>query len=88
VRCGQIDSGYRGEWFVMLQNTTNKTIVITPLVKDKVVYDDRIEYPLTKAICQAALEVSPYVNTKEISYEELSKIPSQRGIGKLGSSGK
>lgn len=88
-RCGEIDSGYRGEWFIKLQNmNADKAIVITHLVNETVVHPDRIEYPITKAICQAALEIVPDVNTKEISYEALKKIPSERGTGKLGSSGK
>lgn len=35
VRCGVIDSGFRGEWFVALTNTTKETIRITKKV-DKV----------------------------------------------------
>lgn len=35
VRCGVIDSGFRGEWFIALTNTTKQTIRITKKV-DKV----------------------------------------------------
>lgn len=35
VRCGVIDSGFRGEWFIALTNTTRQTIRITKKV-DKV----------------------------------------------------
>lgn len=35
VRCGVIDSGFRGEWFIALTNTTAETIRITKKV-DKV----------------------------------------------------
>ena len=45
-------------------------------------------YPDTKAIAQLILHEVPVVDTKEISYEELKAIPSERGNGKLGSSGK
>lgn len=47
-----------------------------------------IFYPDTKAIAQLILHEVPVVNIKEISYEELQKIPSERKDGKLGSSGK
>lgn len=87
-RCGQIDSGYRGEIFLKMQNVTNKTIIISKTAKVKVEVDNQIFYPMNKAICQAALEIVPKVEEKEISYEELLKIPSERGTGKLGSSGK
>lgn len=87
-RCGQIDSGYRGEWFLKLQNTTNKRIVISPLIDDKFETETAIMYPAKKAVCQAALEIVPVVDTEEISYEELSNIPSERGTGALGSSKK
>lgn len=49
---------------------------------------DAIFYPETKAIAQLVLHTVPDVDTEEISYEELQKIPSTRGTGKLGSSGK
>lgn len=87
-RCGQIDSGYRGEWFLLMQNTTNKTIILTDTTNDKKESTNFIYYPLSKAVCQAALELVPVVESEEISYEELSEIPSKRGKGALGSSGK
>jgi len=87
-RCGQVDSGYRGEVFLKLQNTTNKNIVISTFVEDKFENDQVVIYPVTKAVCQAALEIVPEVEEKEISYEDLVKIPSERGMGRLGSSGK
>jgi dUTP pyrophosphatase len=87
-RCGQVDSGYRGEIFLKLQNTTDKVIVITHDTKEKMETVDEVLYPMSKAVCQAALEVVPEVEEWEITYEELLQIPSKRGTGALGSSGK
>lgn len=36
-RCGVIDSGYRGEWFVGLTNTTDKTLYISKINKEDIV---------------------------------------------------
>lgn len=47
-----------------------------------------IVYPYTKAIAQAEVCEVPVMNQYEISYEELKSIPSKRGTGALGSSGK
>lgn len=47
-----------------------------------------IFYPETKAIAQLVLHKVDNLPTKEISYEELKQIPSKRGNGILGSSGK
>ncbi len=47
-----------------------------------------IFYPETKAIAQLVLHKVDDLPTEEISYEELQKIPSKRGSGVLGSSGK
>lgn len=47
-----------------------------------------IFYPYTKAIAQAEFCEVPKVQTYEISYSELKEIPSLRGTGSLGSSGK
>ena len=45
-------------------------------------------YPYSKAIAQALVLPVPEVEIEEISYEELQAIPSERGLGKLGSSNK
>ena len=72
VNAGLIDSGYRGEWIVILNNISNK----------------EIEYPTTKAICQAKVQEVPKVNIVETTKEEVLSFESERGDGKLGSSGK
>lgn len=92
-RCGVIDSGYRGEWFVPLTNENDVSVFI---VKDNVdipviYYPDgrtSIFYPYTKGIAQALVVEVPKMKVNEISYEELQKIESERGNGALGSSGK
>jgi dUTP pyrophosphatase len=99
-RCGVIDSGYRGEWFIPLTNTTDNTITISKKGKQHIVgafvnkngnparMIANIQYPYEKAICQALIIPVPKMNVKEISYEQLQSIPSKRGVNKLGSSGK
>lgn len=47
-----------------------------------------IFYPETKAIAQLVLHKVDNLPVKEISYDELKNIPSKRGTGALGSSGK
>lgn len=49
---------------------------------------DCIIKPLNKAITQFVMLPVPKMNVKEITYEELKNIKSERGLGKLGSSGK
>lgn len=88
-RCGVIDSGYRNEWFVPITNTTDKTLYIVKNNADiNVNTKDEITYPYEKAICQAIVVPVPYVEVEEYTYDELKAIPSQRGNGALGSSGK
>ncbi|NRU52617.1 dUTP pyrophosphatase [Clostridium beijerinckii] len=90
-RCGVIDSGYRGEWFVPITNTTNNPIAIIKKENEELIDDlslDHIIYPYEKAICQAVVLPVPKMNVKEISLEELKSIPSKRGEGNRGSSGK
>lgn len=98
-RCGVIDSGYRNEWFIGLTNTTNKTLFISKLNETELLeklhgYVDvrhigtNLIYPYSKAIVQAI--VTPVLKTteQELTYEDLKAIPSERGLGSLGSSGK
>ena len=47
-----------------------------------------IFYPETKAIAQLVLHKVDNLPVREISFEELKQIPSKRGNGILGSSGK
>ncbi len=93
---GVIDSSYRGEWFLATTNTNSKPVLI--LKKDinefdelsrKIIEDGYIVYPYSKALFQGIVHcVHNEFESKEISFDELKEIPSQRGSGKLGSSGK
>ena len=92
-RCGVIDSGYRNEWFVGLTNTTNKVMFISKLSESetyKKYYNDVMPesfvYPYSKAIVQAIVTQVLETNEEELAYEDLKAIPSERGLGKLGSS--
>lgn len=94
-RAGIIDSGYRNEWFVPLTNTNDVPIIIAKesyLLNQSVLnlIDSLglIVYPYKKAICQALLLPAPKTSVKEITYEELKAIPSERGMGSRGSSNK
>lgn len=86
-RSGVIDSNFRGEWNVVLNNTGNKIIHITKKVNEVIETNTDIFYPYSKGICQAVFLPVPVVEIEEISYEELKKIPSDRGDGKFGSTG-
>lgn len=96
---GVMDSGYRGEYFILLTNTNPYPIVISKLAKDQlgktIVYENKkyktkkcLIYPQEKAIAQLIVLPVPKMNEKELSYEELKNIPSLRGSGKFGSSKK
>ena len=90
-RAGVIDSGYRGEWFVPLTNTNRVPIVIVkkgvelPLIYE---HSHAILYPYEKGIAQALVVPVPRLAIEEMPYENLQQIPSERGTGALGSSGK
>ena len=94
-RCGVIDSGYRNEWFIGLTNTTDKVMFISKLSDEETyesyyrdVMPESFVYPYSKAIAQALVTPVPPTEVKEISYDELKMIESERGLGKLGSSNK
>jgi dUTP pyrophosphatase len=94
IRAGVIDSGYRGEWFIALNNTSNNVIIITKDVEKVKSYDNietgeqEIHYPYDKAICQVLLDEVPVVKEVEKTPEELKAIDSKRREGCLGDSGK
>ena len=85
---GVIDSGYRNEIFIAITNCNNKPLVITKETNIDYLKDDYIVYPYNKAIAQMILHKVHNLESEEISYEELKNIPSERGLGALGSSGK
>ena len=98
IKCGAgvIDSGYRGEWFVSITNCNNIDFIIAKngsftnnfvnsYFGSKYKY---ILYPYEKAIAQFVMHLVPQFEEKEVSYEELQNIKSERGTGSLGSSNK
>lgn len=93
---GVIDSSYRGEWFLATTNTNDKPVIISKLDMEnmdksirELIENAYIIYPYKKALFQGVVHnVHNELTREEISYEELRSIPSQRGSGKLGSSGK
>lgn len=85
-RSGVIDSGYRGEWMIPI---TNHNTVPVYIAKDKnSVPVDCIFYPYDKAICQALLMPIIHAEAEEKTIDEINSVTSERGDGKLGSSGK
>lgn len=56
------------------------------LAEDEVI--NSIVYPYSKAIVQAIVTEVLETNEQELSYEDLKAIPSERGMGALGSSNK
>lgn len=93
---GVIDSSYRGEWFLAVSNVGRKPLVITKIDIDSLEEDVKnminegfVVYPYNKGLFQAVLHcVHNELKAEEIDYESLKEIDSQRGDGKLGSSGK
>lgn len=90
---GVIDSSYRGEIFIAITNSNDKWLYISKLNKEemlkKTLYNTGdILYPYSKAIAQLVVHKVPTMNVQEVRYDELKAIPSCRGDGKLGSSGK
>lgn len=93
-RAGIVDSNYRGEWMIPITNLNEVPLVIAKshVTKEQIKrltgYYEFITYPYTKAICQVLLQYVPKIEVKEINVEQLKSYESERGEGKLGSSGK
>jgi dUTP pyrophosphatase len=90
-RCGIIDSGFRGEIFVVINNTSNKPVVFANhegpelgVFLEENNLDDVTIYPQSKGIAQGMLFYCPHVEVEEVT--EMSE--SERGEGALGSSNK
>ena len=107
IRAGVIDSGFRNEIQILINNTTDKMIYITkdedkaieaevqrwvkkwnykPPKKDA--KKNCVFYPYKKAIAQVIMLINPKLEVEELTYENLQKIESERGMGMLGSTGK
>jgi dUTP pyrophosphatase len=88
-RCGVIDSGFRDEWFIPMTNLNTRPLaLVKPGCEALLEGQDVILYPASKAICQAVLLPVPKTEIVELSPEEIHAMPSVRGRGQLGSSGK
>ena len=57
-------------------------------LSEKEVDEFIVVYPYSKAIAQALVVPIPEVEVEELKLEDLQAIPSERGLGALGSSGK
>lgn len=94
IKAGVIDSGYRGEWLILLNNTNDKDIIIAKQksideeFNNKFNSDDYIIYPYSKAICQAIVVNNFNVQIESISLDTFNTYTSERGTDKLGASGK
>ena len=73
-------------------NVNNKDVIIakraTEIVEFSTNDKEFLIIPYTKAICQFAIEQVPQDSIRECTLEELENYKSERGSGKLGSSGK
>jgi dUTP pyrophosphatase len=88
TRAGVIDSGYRGEINIALNNVSNIPILIDKSVSKIVKETGLLRYPYSKAIAQGVFCLIPSLEAKEISHAELLAISSMRGESFLGASGK
>ncbi len=94
VMAGQIDSNYRGEWFISLYNTQDYDIIIDKNIDDyKVIKKDNGEIsllyvPYSKAVAQFAVEEIPQVDIVEVDIKVIEEDITNRYDGKIGSSGK
>lgn len=90
-RAGIIDSGYRGEWFVPITNTSDSHALVigkAEVCDEYKTRNDVVFYPYEKAICQAVPLPVCGIQEEIVTYDELMAIKSERGTGALGSSNK
>lgn len=96
IRSGVIDSGYRGEWCIMMTNCSRNPICITKdydgkpcLVSKEGLAQDYWLMSAKKAIAQAVVMPKLNVECAEITAEEFNAAPETiRGDGGWGDSGK
>ena len=88
VQAGVVDSGYRGEWFCAIYDGNSVPVHISKAVSDVVRSEDKVMVPYSKAVCQFNVRVIPTVEVETVDVETVLACSSERGAGKLGSSGK
>lgn len=85
---GVLDGNFTGETFVALTNTNDKPILITKETDTEALEKDYIVYPYSKAIAQMILHKVDEFPSVLVDYSEILNLPTERGTGMLGSSGK
>lgn len=88
VQAGVIDSGYRGEWLCAMYNGNPVPAVISKAAREVERREDCVLVPYDKAICQFHVREILKTAVVEQSPEEIRSRRSERGSGRLGSSGK
>ena len=88
VQAGVIDSGYRGEWLCAMYNGNPIPVHITKATNEVQRLSDRVLVPYGKAICQFHVRQILPVQVQERTADEILSLKSERGAGRLGSSGK
>lgn len=88
IGAGIIDSSYRGTIGIVISNIGTKPFIISKLVEEKTVTVDEVIYPYSKAICQGLLLRLGENTITEVDKNEILSLPSERGEGREGSTGK
>lgn len=79
---------FADDWSTNVHHAGNTAAELSLRLEAEFIAKHSIMYPYSKAIAQVLIAPVPKVNREEISYEDLKAIPSERGLGALGSSGK
>lgn len=88
VQAGVIDSGYRGEWLCAVYNGNPVPLHITKAADEVQRLDGKVLVPYSKAICQFHVREILPIDVRERTADEILALRSERGAGRLGSSGK
>ncbi len=88
VQAGVIDSGYRGEWLCAMYNGNPVPVHLTKAADEVQRLDNKVLVPYSKAICQFHVREILPVEVHELTAEQVLARSSERGAGRLGSSGK
>ena len=90
LRAGVCDSGYRGEYKILLTNTTSHAFVIDEAVKEVVISEKTgtVTLPAIKAIAQLLVLPVPELTINLMDYDRFKELPSERGTSWNGSTDK